>query len=142
MRLKPMGKPLHLLRLSTRAHNGLRRGGIHSIEEAARLSLEDLQRFKGIGVWTAIEITTAIKSWQQANTQHSTHDSFYFNLPMTSLPASFQGDDNLDFDSIFERWWASEVHPTVKPSLHSRTTHTEFARAVVKMLMERTASEG
>lgn len=61
---------------------------------------------------------------------------------MTTLPASFQGDDDLDLEPIFERWWANEVHPTVKPSVHSKTTHVAFAASLLKMLRDQAVSEG
>jgi hypothetical protein len=37
---------------------------------------------------------------------------------------------------FFHRFWASEVHPTVRPSLHAEATHLAFGAALLKMVRE------
>lgn len=62
--LSQCGKPLFLLKLSTRAHNALRRAGVHTIEDAAHWNRADLLRIKNVGESTAEEILKAIARYQ------------------------------------------------------------------------------
>lgn len=63
----PAGTPLCKLGLSTRAHNVLRRAGIHSIEEACKLSAEQIRSFRNAGAVTALEVLDALTAWKSTH---------------------------------------------------------------------------
>ncbi|URC18169.1 hypothetical protein SEA_ZENTENO07_68 [Mycobacterium phage Zenteno07] len=59
--LAPEVVDLHTLRLSTRAHNALRRAGFHRVEQLRRAEIGELAELRGFGVGSLAEVLTALK---------------------------------------------------------------------------------